>query len=231
MKGRSMFQRHERDRQRSAVYAWEKVASKGAWERFEFETLEECRAWLDPIWRTERGRYGRPGLQAPRIERPNWGQRRGIAHVAEHRITMPRWTRSKWYLLHELAHCLNPHHEVHGARFVAIFMGLLARHAGWDVKHLMETADAMGVRYQVRTIGSVPVFTLTARIAAALREEGPMSPMDLAAWIDVRYFSVWGALMGMLRRDEAAMRRGVIHLRNEECAGGDAEHLPLLCYA
>ncbi len=48
-----------RDRQRSKVYAWEEVASKGAWKVPTFQTLDQCQAWLDPIWRRERGRYGR----------------------------------------------------------------------------------------------------------------------------------------------------------------------------
>lgn len=39
-----------RDRQRSKVYAWEVVASKGAWKVPTFQTLDQCQAWLDPIW-------------------------------------------------------------------------------------------------------------------------------------------------------------------------------------
>lgn len=46
-------------------------------------------------------------------------------------------------------------------------------------------ADAGGVNYDVRSIGSVPVRGLQWRAERALAIEDPMSPADLAAWISI----------------------------------------------
>lgn len=78
-----------RDFQRSAVYAWEDQAGRRVNRHPCFERLEDCQDWLDPIWRAERGRYGRARVPTPLIERPSWGQRSAIAHY-DHRITLPR---------------------------------------------------------------------------------------------------------------------------------------------
>lgn len=206
-----------RDNQRSRVYAWERSASlelcgRSLYEA-EFRTLAECEAFAAPIWRAERGRLGLAGKLAPAIERPSWGQRSAFAHN-DHRITLPRWARSRWVILHELAHRLTPRDEAHGPRFVGVLMGLLARHVDLDAVELMRTAEQAGVRYWVRSIGAVPVHGPAWHVTRALRAEAPMSAMDLASWLslgtgaDITLAQVRGAALSLIQQGRARWLRG-----------------------
>jgi len=199
-----------RDNQRSLVYAWEASASRNLCRLLEgdrgirrhdvseFEKLEECQAYLNPIWKAERGRYGRANIPVPSIERPNRGQRRALAH-ADHRITLPKWSRNRWVILHEAAHHLSPRDEAHGPRFVGVLIGLLARHVGYDAAELMAKADEMGVKYHVRSIGLVPVQTLSQKLARLL----PTTEMDAAFELDVSWRQVRGAALQLVNKGQA----------------------------
>jgi hypothetical protein len=202
-----MSNTRKRDTQRSRVYAWERHASGGTLHVPTMQTLEEATEFLAPIWRAERGRYGRAKVPAPVIERPSWGQRRAIAHH-DHRITLPRASRNPWTILHEAAHRLTPG-DGHGPRFVGVLIGLLARHHGQDAQALMASADAMGVKYHVRSIGAVPVRETgpAEAVMRAVQEQGPMSEMDLACWLDLSYRQVRGAALSLIRAGRARWLR------------------------
>ena len=167
------------------------------------QTLEECNAFMAPIWTSERGRYGRARVPAPLIERPARGQRRALAH-ASHRITLPKWARNPWVILHEMAHRLTPVDEAHGPRFVGVLIGLLARHAGYRAQALMEAAEEMGVDYFVKSIGSVPVHTLSERLAQIL----PVSEIDAAIELDVTWRQIRGTSISLIRNRRARWLRG-----------------------
>lgn len=208
--------RRPRDNQRSRVYAWERAFAKSIGVDFyapDFKTLEECEAFALPIWRKERGRVGLAGQVAPGVERPAWGQRAALAHH-DHRITLPRWARSRWVILHELAHRLTPRDEAHGPRFVGVLIGLLARHVDHDADALMRMADAHGVRYWVRSIGMVPVHGTTWHVERAIHKQGPMTAMDLACWlslaegVDITSPKVRGAALALIRQGRARWFRG-----------------------
>jgi putative metallohydrolase (TIGR04338 family) len=206
-----------RDSQRSRVYAWERRASvelagRDLYEA-EFKSLAECEAFAAPIWRKERGRVGLAGTAAPSIERPNRGQRRALAHH-DHRITLPKWARSRWVILHELAHRLTPVDEAHGPRFVGVLIGLLSRWLDLDSAELMRYADEGGVGYHVRSIGLVPVHGPAWHVERALRTQAPMTPMDLSAHLVIvtGYFAtpkiVRGAALALIRAGKARWLRG-----------------------
>lgn len=200
-----------RDCQRSKFSDWERTSVRALAHSSiydaEFATLDECVAYAEPIWRKERGRVGLANRQVPSIERQAWGQRRAMAH-ADHRITLPRWARSRWVILHELAHQLNAKHRgaAHGARFVGILIGLIARWLDCDAKKLMETADAMGVRYYVRSVGVVPVRGPAWHVERVIRQVGPLTEMDLACHlslaegIDITPPQVRGASLQLIRQ-------------------------------
>lgn len=202
---------NQRDQQRSRVYAWEKAASAKLTRMLdgqvgvhrhhdsEFETIAQCSDFLAPIWVSERCRYGRARVPMPSIERPSWDQRRALAHW-DHRITLPKWARNRWVSLHEAAHRLTPGDEVHGPRFVGVLIGLLARHGGYDANELMATADEAGVKYHVRSIGSVPVLSLPERLL-------PMQEMDAAFELDVSWRQVRGASLQLVRAGLAIWKR------------------------
>lgn len=195
-----------RDNQRSRVYAWEAAITKDALYQGTMKTLDEVEAFLKPIWRSERGRVGRANVAMPSIDRPHRGQRRALAY-ASHRITLPRWARNPWVILHEAAHRLTPRDEAHGPRFVGVLIGLVCRHLGFDANDLMARADEMGVKYHVRSIGVVPVHGTSWHVEKAVREEGPMTEMDIACWLDLSYLQVRGAALSLIRQGRARWLR------------------------
>lgn len=197
-----------RDNQRSRVYAFERAATNGGVYRSAWESLDECERFLRPIWRAERGRLGRAKVDMPSIVRPHRGQRSAIAHSYEFKITLPKWARNPWVVLHEAAHHLTPRDEAHGPRFFGVLIGLVARHDGRDAAELMALADEMGVKYHVRSIGVVPIRGVLWQLDRVLREHEPMTEMELACWLDVSYLQVRGAAMGLVRRRIARWLRG-----------------------
>lgn len=199
------------------MYAWEKRVAEIERRDFfvpQWDTLDEVTAWATPIWRSERGRYGRAHVPVPAIQRPAWGQGRAYAFAGTHRITLPKWTRGPWMVLHELAHLLVNSHG-HGPRFVGALIGLVCRHLQYDAGELMQTGDDCGVKYDVRSIGSVPIRGLQWRAERALAVEGPMSAMDLACWLSigtgheaVTWRQVHGAMLRPIAEGRVRLLRG-----------------------
>lgn len=192
-----------RDSQRARVYAWESKI-EGYRRPPEWKTIEEVQAWAAPIWRAERGRYGLVKMLLPKFVSSSWGQRRALAFKGRHEISLPLWARQKPVVLHEMAHLLTPGDESHGARFVGVLIGLLARHAGCRADDLMKLADEMGVAYCVRSIGAVPVHSLTERLLELL----PISEMDAAFELYVTWRQVRGASIRLLQHKRARWLRG-----------------------
>jgi len=91
----SHHQSRPRDKQRSLVYAWEVKASGGTVHQGVWKSLEEVEAFLQPIWRAERGRVGLAKQRAPTLSRNLWGQRRASASD-DHEIKLPRAMRNPW---------------------------------------------------------------------------------------------------------------------------------------
>lgn len=188
-----------RDKQRSRVYAWERTV-KGYFNGGEqMKTIDEVIAFAKPIWAAERGRYGLAKAPAPRFESSSWGQRSALA-FADHRITLPLWARRPPVVLHEMAHRLTPNDEAHGPRFVGVMIGLLARHAGFDADTLKASAEEQGVKYDARSVGTVPVFPWWRRLQPLL----PCTTIEAAVELDVSYRIVQGAALQLIRRGEAA---------------------------
>jgi putative metallohydrolase (TIGR04338 family) len=190
------------------------LLARGSLYMAEFQTLDECAAFATPIWAKERGRVGLARQKAPAIERPSRGQRSAIAHF-DHRITLPRWARSRWVILHELAHRLNAREDgaSHGPRFVGILMGLVCRWMDFDVNQLMALADEHGVKYYVRSIGVVPTRGPVWHVERVLRHERPMTAMDiachlsLAEGIEMTDRRVRGAALHLIRQGKARWLR------------------------
>lgn len=193
-----------RDSQRSRVYAWQRRAFSDD-DHYKhdprFRDIEDAGAFMRPIWRTERGRYGLAKQPPPLVESSHRGQRRALSH-SDHRITLPVWARNPLVMLHELAHQLTPDDPGHGPRWVGVFIGLLCRHNGQDADELMALADEMGVRYHVRAIGAVPVRSMPERLAALL----PVHYMAAAIELDVSYRQVYGAALALIRHGRARWR-------------------------
>lgn len=218
-----------RDTQRSRVYAWErKVAQIDQRDLFApvWSSLDEVRTWIEPIWRSERGRYGKQGMLPPDVQRPARGQRRAYAYPGAHRMTLPRWTRNPWQVLHELTHILvKSTGSPHGPRFVAALIGLAARHLNYDAAELVRLAGEFDLKVDLRSVGAVPARALAWRVEKALREQGPMTPVDLACWLSigtaheaVSWKQVHGAMLRPLAAGRVRMLRGryVLLTRGDE---------------
>lgn len=201
----------KRDSQRAKVYAWEREAVPLKYTTPIFEKVEQAAEWLRPIWAKERGRVGLAGKAAPLVQTSSWGQRSALAHV-DHRITLPRWARSQWVVLHEAAHLLAVG-DRHGPRFVGVLIGLACRHIDMDANLLMAAANEHGVKYHVRTIGTVPVHGTAWHVEQAIANEGPMSEVDIAAWLDigcgvsVTPIQVRGTALSMIRHGKSRWLR------------------------
>jgi len=189
-----------RDNQRSRVYRWQSML--GAHNMPLFRTVDEVADWLKPIWRAERGRYGHARMPMPEIHHGHWGQRQGIAYTGQHRMSLPRWARQPWTILHEAAHLLTPRDEAHGPRFVGVLIGLAARHMGHDADALMAAADAQGVRYDMRSIGAVPVIPLAVKVLPLL----PGTDIEIALQLGLSYRAVRGAALQLVRKGYARWR-------------------------
>lgn len=212
-----MANQRPRDNQRSRVYAWEravlvKLAGRSLYLG-EFTILDECEAFMAPIWRAERGRVGLAKMTAPSLARNLWGQRKATAS-ADHVIKLPRWARSRWVILHEMAHRLTPQDEAHGPRFVGVLIGLAARWLDYDASQLMALADEMGVKYYVRSIGVVPHRGTAWHVNRTIRRHGAMSAMDIACHlslvegVDVSFKQVNGAAVSLISSGKAKWYRG-----------------------
>jgi putative metallohydrolase (TIGR04338 family) len=204
-----------RDNQRSRCYAWERAVVAAFGARFyqpDFATLEECEAFMNPIWRKERGRVGLAHQRAPELARNLWGQQRATAS-SNHVLKLPKWARSRWVILHEMAHRLTPADEAHGPRFVGVLIGLVCRWIGYDARRLMATADEMGLRYHTRSIGVVPVLGPSAYVQRALLAHPPMTAADLASHIAIvdetplSVFQVRAAALTLIRNGHARWLR------------------------
>jgi putative metallohydrolase (TIGR04338 family) len=210
-----------RDTQRCRVYAWERAAvASGHWEPC-FDSLDTAQNWANQVWRSERGRLGLGGVAPPEVRRPHRGQRRALAYHHAHAITLPRWARSRWVVLHELAHLLTPGGAPHGPRFVGALIGLGARWLDLDAQALMRAADEAGVRYWVRTVGSVPVHGPAWHVSQALQGcVRPVSLMQLQCDLSLGHglayspAQVRGAVLHLVASGQAVWRRQMLVLVN-----------------
>jgi hypothetical protein len=210
-----------RDNQRSRVYRWERLAAKHIDGRDfyapDFATLEECEAFMAPIWRGERGRLGLAKQRAPELSRNLWGQQRATASSC-HVIKLPKWARSRWVILHEMAHRLTPQDEAHGPRFVGVLIGLVCRWLDYDAERLMALADEEGVKYHVRSIGVVPTHGPAWHVLRTIDKHGPLSAMDIACHAtiiegaDLTLRQVRGAALALIKQGRARWFRDRLHL-------------------
>lgn len=192
-----------RDRQRSRVYAWERQC-QGALLRKETMTLVEVEAFASKVWLAERARYGRGRMAVPAV-RHGAGQRRALANTGKHMISMPKFSRNPYYVLHELAHLLTPDNEAHGPRFVGVVIGLAARWLNQDARALLQQAEAIGVRVNRNSVGKVPPGRLSDYVLRAL----PGTPVAIAVQLNIThalgisYRQVLGAAMKLLKGRKA----------------------------
>ena len=130
----------ERDRQRSKVYAWE--------ERFVAPydpstiALAQAQGMVDAIW-------SEMGLRFPPKVEPLPRQARATMADANRLTIRLADTCPSWWLLHELAHSLTSTHDGrsdgHGAKFMGLYVRLLARYLRLPMEALLTSVHAAGI--------------------------------------------------------------------------------------
>ena len=95
-------------------------------------TLEQCQAYTNRLIDNVRVTDGR-------------GRRRACAKYQSRTIALPKHTRKKWSIIHEVAHFIawNDHH---GPVFVDEYIKLLAREYGRSIDSLRDSALEFGLK-------------------------------------------------------------------------------------
>lgn len=197
----------KRDTQRARVYAWERKVTRelGVQMSTGFMSLEECGAFIARVWPKERGRYGLPRRKVPDLQRVHRGQTRAISHGGA--VSLPRWARNPWVILHELAHELARTFD-HGPRFTGVLIGLVSRWMGLDPDQLLVSAEEACVKVYRGSIGAVPHRTLPKKVLRQL----PGTPVEIAVRLNmdqaigVSYRQVIGAALSLVRSGAARWR-------------------------
>jgi len=152
--------KEKRDTQRAKVYRAEDEARK------EFKTPScEIEKWnsLTDCYRFAHKVVGSKWFQQrwPHIEGVKFCDGRGTRIASYHgtyngeiRINLPRWSRTKWIILHEISHGTSDHKEnaSHGREFCSNFLNLVARFMGAAAATaLRKNFKAQRVRYRKRS--------------------------------------------------------------------------------
>lgn len=134
-----------RDSQRSKVY-------KAEWDALHpisamYPEVADVQAFVDRIQRSRWFKKRWPRMLRiivldGRGRRRGGGKYRGLGMGT---IKLPRWTRSSYYILHELAHVLTTRMyglraADHGPEFCSIYMALIKRWMGPDAAALLRSA-------------------------------------------------------------------------------------------
>jgi putative metallohydrolase (TIGR04338 family) len=150
----------QRDTQRQRVYDAETAAFGRDSEEM---TLAECQAFVDKCLSSAWLRKRFPRAAEPVEVRDGRSRRRagygpGAMYLVlgsprivtrPNIITMPRWTRSKWQLLHELAHHLSRHEPAHGWQFAECYLYLVRVFLGRGREEMLkEQFKAHRVRFR-----------------------------------------------------------------------------------
>ena len=109
-----------RDTQRSKVYGWERATFTTDGNFTEELTMQECKRIISHV----RDAYG-----VYTYFRVADGRGCRFARAGSTTITLPRWARNRFVVLHELAHhilCVNGTNDAHGPKFTRLLIELLA---------------------------------------------------------------------------------------------------------
>lgn len=110
-----------RDFQRQRLYNWELAHAARLVPSLatRFETLEECAEFVSELCRRIGSHRSRMTIGS------GCGRRRGCGGPRE--IKLPTWTRSAWYIAHEVAHGCNDTMQGgwHGPKFCRVYAALL----------------------------------------------------------------------------------------------------------
>jgi putative metallohydrolase (TIGR04338 family) len=132
-----------RDSQRSKVYKAERTLDQFYKNGM---SIEDVREFVDKIMDSNwlNGKYPRAYVNGKVIVKDGRGRRKAGGCFAY--ITMPKWSRSKLVVLHELAHSITDRQyegygvASHGREFCSIYISLIRRWMSKDVGRALKAA-------------------------------------------------------------------------------------------
>ncbi len=134
------------------MYRAESFVKDPAFERL--ETIDEIQAWVNSLtqtrwWRTyklpsaKKSSHRVGGISYESIEVRDGRSRRSAAG-AFGVIKMPKWSRTKLIILHEVAHAITTEPPGHGRQFARIYLDLVTRFLGVDAGRQLKVAYVAG---------------------------------------------------------------------------------------
>lgn len=160
--------RRPRDSQRSAVYTWERRLPGWPGDGL---TLAGCQQLVCRVW----GEHLRS--VAPRVT-DGRGRRSACYAFSSHQIRLPRRARSRYVVLHEIAHGIlgetDPGVADHGPEFARLYLSLLYRHAGVSLSR----ARSLAVHQRPRRVHFARLAEVPAPLPAGQRR--PATVTDAA---------------------------------------------------
>ena len=161
--------RRPRDSQRGKLYRAERELADLD-EKIGKGTIAEAEAYVVSVWNTRwmRDHFPLAQLHAePRVV-DGRGTRRATGSL--YRLNLPRWSRTKLVVLHEIAHAVTPNWcAAHGREFAANFIKLVQHYMGVETARALKQAfRANGVKYtKKRKISERRRQELREQLAAA----------------------------------------------------------------
>ncbi len=188
-----------RDSQRQKVYDAEASVwlpagrhtglSRANWKSSppEFQTLAEVQAFVDDVCATDFWQALAP--ESPTVGvKDGRGSRRGAASAELGEISMPRFTRRRWYTLHELAHVAQGCDETrapHGPEYAAIYLALVREFLSpTEAKRLADAFKAYGVK-----AGGPAAVEVIDTIEVVEEPEADMLPANIGELINEEHLA------------------------------------------
>jgi putative metallohydrolase (TIGR04338 family) len=132
----------EIDWQRSKAYAAERTAWYGTEaDNDTFDSVPEIQAYIDKLmasaWFRRRWPHTRFKVQ---VKDGRARYRTAAANRGQRWIKLPRWSRKRWLILHELAHICTPHETggKHGRYWARTYLELVRHEMGEDAHKLLK---------------------------------------------------------------------------------------------
>lgn len=139
-----------RDSQKSKVYAAEwALLDRDRAGRERLDTVPEIQAWVDKITASAWWRKRYPRVKKITVKN-GAGQRRALAFPYRQEISLPKWSRSKGIIIHEITHLVVPVSVAsHGWEFCSEYLAIVKHFLGQGDHDALKAAfDKRKVRYR-----------------------------------------------------------------------------------
>lgn len=200
-----------RDSQRSKLYKSEPHFPP------DFKTVDQCQAFADSV-------------MANRWVRARWKQsvtvkdgrgRSSASGGTSGRLNLPLWSRSRYVILHEMAHVLTPYqYAAHGPEYAGVLLSLIHHILGAEqAAKLRASFKENRVRYNLKGVPSSPRYEVPTQAAVAAkqreRDTRPLSTDEKAAAVRLLRRAAKAGQLGEVGRKPRAQALAIARLLEE----------------